>query len=198
MTKKKQYIKSGAKTLQRDKYAMLIAKGVDYKEAYIKAGFSKNSVNTEAHRLKENHDVKNAILYYKSKQQKPLDISSKGILAQVSNLAYFNIQDLFDSETGEIIPIHLLPRHVAACIKDMKRKEILGKDREVLRIEYEYRTYDKTPFIERLKEYKEKLIEDNVKSSMENNTNTVNIKINGIDMPIIKKEDKKDNNDERE
>lgn len=185
----KLHLKSGAKSKQRDEFSRLVAKGIDEKEAYVRAGFSEKQAKIEAPRLKKQFDVKHAILYYKAHYAKPLDISSKGILAQVSNLAYFNVQDLFD-DTGEPIPIHLLPRHVAACIKSFKRKEILGKNREVLRIEYDYTTYDKTPFIDKLKDYKQSLIEQNVKSSMQESNNTVNIKINGMSIPIIKNEEK--------
>lgn len=199
MSKNKKTFKSGAKTEAQNTFAKLVAKGVEVKEAYIRAGYSENVAHREAQRLCRKPGVKEAISYYEAYYKKPLDLTGKGMMTRLKLLADFNIKDLID-ENGDFMSPEKIPHHVAYSISDYKKKEIVDKDRNVCGVIHEYKFFDKKWALEKLKEYKSSLIEENVKSDIESSSPEVRIKLNGFEIPKIflkkLKEEKQEENNE--
>ncbi|MCP4163277.1 MAG: terminase small subunit, partial [Deltaproteobacteria bacterium] len=111
------------------KFAQIfLTNGRNGKDAIIRAGYSKKSAEVNACRLLKNDKVKAYIQYHQDIQEKEFDISLKRIQQETAKLAFQNTQDLYDEETGNIIPIHKLPRDVAASISGVEHTDIkVGK-----------------------------------------------------------------------
>lgn len=176
---KKIEIKSGAKTEKRDSFAKYLVKGYEQKEAFRKAGFTSKDATTEASRLKSQPDVKIAYNYYAAKMIKPLNISNNSIVSKVAAIASFNIKKLLDPKTGEPLPPHKLPWEVAEAVSAYKK--IITKEETTI---HEYKFYDKTWALDKLKEYKSALIEEENRSNQDNSPSRVQLKINGLNIPI--------------
>jgi phage terminase small subunit len=85
-------------------------------EAAIAAGWSPKSASVQGSRLLKRPDIQAAIRAVESKSEKKAQNLAEKVLAELSTLAFGNMQDCFDPETGEILPINQLPREVAATL----------------------------------------------------------------------------------
>lgn len=73
------------------------------------------------------------------------EITPEHVLGEMANLAFSNVQDLYDG-TGKMVPIHRLPRYVAAAIRSVKHRTLFGgrgEDREEIGTETEVMLWDK-------------------------------------------------------
>ncbi len=60
------------------------------------------------------HDAQSTVNSKKSEKQ--VENLADRVMSELSSLAFGNLQDCFDAETGELLPIHKLPREVAATL----------------------------------------------------------------------------------
>ena len=84
------------------------------------AGFSEKSAHTQGSRLLKRLDIQGAIAQARASKSKKLEHQAENlaekVLAELSRLAFSNLQDCFDPETGEMLPMNKLPREVAATL----------------------------------------------------------------------------------
>jgi phage terminase small subunit len=82
----------------------------------------------------------------RSQELETLDLGPARVLKELMLLAFSNAQDMYDPETGEMIPIHQLPRDVAAAIAGIERRDgFLGG--------LKVKSYDKKAALELLGKY---------------------------------------------
>ncbi|MCP4761055.1 MAG: terminase small subunit [archaeon] len=123
-----------------------ITNGRNAKKAYISAGYDNKNPSVAACTLLKHKKVKAYIEFHFDKEELKFDTSLKRIKEETAKLAYGNSQDLYNCDTGELIPIHKLPRHVAASIAGIKHTDIKvgkGKDRKTIGHTTEIKTSDK-------------------------------------------------------
>lgn len=84
--------------------------------AALSAGYEGKSIHQIAHRLVKTPSVAAEIARLRSKLEKKSEISAARVLEELGKLAFGNMQDLFDPETGELLPMNKLPRDVAATL----------------------------------------------------------------------------------
>jgi len=76
------------------------------------------------------------------------------ILLEEARLAFFDPRDLMDPCTGEILPFHELPEHMARAIVSLKViKTHSLRDPDLIRTEYYYKFADKGKALERLSKH---------------------------------------------
>lgn len=72
---------------------------------------------------------------------------------ELTKLSYSNARDLYD-ENGDLIPVHLLPDHISACISsmDVVRRVVTSKDGSVDEVQYTHkiRLHDKVKALQAL------------------------------------------------
>jgi phage terminase small subunit len=84
------------------------------------AGYSEKSAATQGSRLLKRLDIQGALAQSAAKSEKKAAEKAASladqVLSELSALAFGNLQDLFDPETGQLLPINKLPREVAAML----------------------------------------------------------------------------------
>ncbi len=88
-------------------------------QAAIRAGYSKKRADAIGYDLLRNTEVQTAIQAAMNKRSAKIEITADRVLEEIANMAFVNIQDLYD-ENGILKPINELPRHVAAGIQSVK------------------------------------------------------------------------------
>ena len=88
--------------------------------AAIAAGYSEKGASVQGSRLLKNPNVAAAIAAHDAVSEKKSAAKAENlaekVLSELSTLAFSNMADLFDPETGQMLPIHKLPREVAATL----------------------------------------------------------------------------------
>jgi phage terminase small subunit len=92
-----------------------------YRTAYPNA---KKSFGVSGHHLLKNPKVSAYIEKRKAAMAAKLEITPEKTLRAYARRAYFDPRQLFDPETGDIIPLHRLPRDVAAGVTKIKVKRL--------------------------------------------------------------------------
>lgn len=82
-----------------------------------------NSARVRAAELKKRPRVAARIQELMDARAERLAISGDNVLLELARLAFANHQDLFD-DAGRLIPIHLLPRDVAAAVTSIKVRSL--------------------------------------------------------------------------
>jgi phage terminase small subunit len=92
-------------------------------QAAISAGWSPKSAHKQGSRLLKRLDIQGAIAQARSKNGKKFETQvakaenlADKVIAEISKIAFGNLQDCFHPETGELLPISQLPREVAATL----------------------------------------------------------------------------------
>ena len=67
--------------------------------AIIKAGYSKNSAETQGSRMLTNVKVKAYITKHKAERAEKLDITADKVLKEIANVAFFDIRNIFDGSS---------------------------------------------------------------------------------------------------
>ncbi len=123
-----------------------LSNGRNATKAGLKAKYSKKGIHATVHTLLKNSKVSAYIQYYEGQLEKEFDISLKRIQQETAKLAFQNSQDLYDKETGNLIPIHKMDRDTAASIAGIKHTDIKvgkGEDRKTIGHTTEIKTSDK-------------------------------------------------------
>lgn len=129
-------------------------------KAAIRCGYSERSASAIGSNLFRKHRNKIEQLLHEKEQK--LDIDTDRILSEVMKMAMVNPNDFLDDE-GRLIPMHKLPRHVAAAISSFEaevRKS--GEDDEGNPIYVDvvkYKVWDKKASNELLMKYLGLLVE---------------------------------------
>ena len=91
--------------------------------AAIAAGYSEKGASVQGLRLSRNPSIAAAIAAHdaasgKKKEREAVKVENLAdrVMSELSSLAFGNMADLFDPETGDMLPIHKLPRDVAATL----------------------------------------------------------------------------------
>ena len=76
------------------------------------------------------------------------------ILREEARLAFYDLRDLVDPVTGDILPLKDLPEHMSRAIVSLKVIQTQSlKDPDLIRTEYRYKFADKGKALERLSRY---------------------------------------------
>ena len=110
--------------------------------AALKAGYSPKTAYSLGSRLLKHVEVKAIIDSANTKAFAEFEITTERILRERASLAYSNMVDFYDKD-GKLIPIHKLPRHIAAAINSIefnddgspKKYRTGGKDTSLQAIE---------------------------------------------------------------
>lgn len=95
-------------------------KDLNAKEAYIRAGFSRNNATTGSTRLMKNPLVKALIKKLKAELAKKMGVTIEMIVEEYRKIAFSNIKD-FLSEKNEITDIAALPKNKTAVVEMVKK-----------------------------------------------------------------------------
>lgn len=87
------------------------------------AGYSLLSCAGQGSDLLQNPIVQARVAELMAAEAELLEMSAEEARVETGLLAAFNMADLY-SEDGELIPIHELPREVAACINEVEYHEL--------------------------------------------------------------------------
>ena len=88
------------------------------KQAAIRSGCSPRTAEVQASTLLSYPKVAEAVAELAQEQADKLEITSEAVLLQVYCMAMADVRRLVD-ETGQPIPLHLLPEDIAAAIQDV-------------------------------------------------------------------------------
>ncbi len=112
---------------------------LDVERAAIEAGYSPTTAASKAYQWVSNGKVKplvfNEIKRRMLEREKRTGITQDRILSEIAKMPFFNIQDIYD-EYGELIPVHELPRDVAAAIQEINQDSIAGNEEQVIKRKY--------------------------------------------------------------
>ena len=104
------------KNRQREAFCQFSFKGENATQAAIKAKYSPNGARATGSRLLTIDDIKSRIDYLRRGIAEKCGITAEMLAQEYKKLAFSNMQDFVDSE-GKAIPLHELPRDVAAAIQ---------------------------------------------------------------------------------
>jgi phage terminase small subunit len=88
-------------------------------QAAIRAGYSEKTANEQAARLLANVSVRSLIDELKAGRAERTEITSDRVLKEIGRLAFADIRSVFD-ESGQLLPVHMLPSEVAASIASIE------------------------------------------------------------------------------
>ncbi len=130
----------------QERFKNNILKGMDGKNAYIKAGYKARGAAAEvnASRLLRNAKVKAEIEAGQKKAAYKAEISQQRILEEEKTLAFFDPGGLFD-ENGALLDLHKLPPAVRRAIAGL---EVINQADGSLK--FKYRFSDKGKSLERI------------------------------------------------
>jgi phage terminase small subunit len=101
---------------QQRAFAEAYSKTGNATSAAISAGYAEGSAAQMGYKLLKNKLVVAECGRLRARVEKKAEISAARVLEELGKLAFGNMADLFDPETGELLPIHKLPRDVAATL----------------------------------------------------------------------------------
>ena len=148
---KKKLIKSGEKPRRRKTNAITYRQWIFIKEyaasgngadAVRKAGFQTKRPDKYAFELRRKQEIVDAIETLKLERLKKYDITAERVLEELALVGYQNAQNLYDPETGALIPIHKLPETVARVISSIEVLKSQSTDGDVERTT-KIKTWDK-------------------------------------------------------
>lgn len=109
------------KNHRRERFCKLYVGQCDFVAARAArgAGYAAASSNVTGSKLLTNTDIQARIVELMEVESDLFDMSAEEARAETAALASFNMLDFYDEE-GILIPIHELPREVAACINEVE------------------------------------------------------------------------------
>jgi hypothetical protein len=93
-------------------------------------------------------EVQKAIREVLDIRSRRIEICGDSVLQEIANVAAGNVQDLYDDH-GQLIPIHRLPRHVAATVSEVTEKVMVTTEDSQI-IERKYKTYSRMDALNKL------------------------------------------------
>jgi phage terminase small subunit len=97
------------------------------KQAAIRAGYAPKNAEITASKLLRLAKVDRVVTSELERMADKFKVSRERNVKELARMAYYNLQDFYD-EDGALIPIHELPRDVAACLTSLEVREVYGKD----------------------------------------------------------------------
>ena len=110
-------------------FALEYIKEPNATKAAIAAGYSKKTAYAIGHKLLKIAEIQRLIESKVTKKIEKAELSAEKVLKEIANIAFFNIQDLYN-EDGTFKKIHELPEHVARAIASIEATELLSNDEE--------------------------------------------------------------------
>lgn len=117
-------------------------------QAAIRAGYSPRTASSRAHDLLKEPRVQALIQKGMNERAVRTEINSDIVIQEIAKLGFSNMQDFYD-KTGQLIPVHELPRHIAAAISEVTEK-VIGSIGEQEVLERKYKLIDKKGSLELL------------------------------------------------
>jgi phage terminase small subunit len=148
-TPKPRHQKKHGPTLKQWIFIKEVAAGVSGAEAVRRAGFKTNRPDSYAYELRRKHEISDAIETLKAERLKKYDITAERVLEELALIGYQNAQNLYDPETGALIPIHKLPESVARTIASIEVVTSLDENKNIERT-IKLKTWDKKGSLELL------------------------------------------------
>ncbi len=140
-------------TAQQRRFVNFILKGIDGKNAYIKAGYKArgNAAKAAASRLLTNVNVSSAIEVAQKQAAYNAEITVERILREEACIAFQNAGDVFELTKGTLIKPNELPEEVQRAIAGVEviATEVAGKKS----IKYRDKFWDKGRSLERLSKH---------------------------------------------
>lgn len=93
-----------------------------YKKAYSASSPQDSTARTNASSLLAKANIQKYLKKRREQMAAKLEITKEKVLMAYARRAFFDPRQLLDPETGELIPLHRLPRDVAACVTKLKVK----------------------------------------------------------------------------
>jgi hypothetical protein len=129
-----------------------------YRQAYDAKRMSENALNVEASKMIRHPKIALRIAALQAKvtavAEHKFEITAEKITAELAALAFFNPADLYD-ESGKLIPVKDLPRHVAAALSKIEQYEGRGEDREAVGTVKKVHWHDKKAALEQLGKWRD-------------------------------------------
>lgn len=139
-------------TTQRQLFVYCYCQHWNGAQAAREAGYSESIAKEHASLMLKDEAVKHAIDKQLNKIMGKIDIDTETVVQEIGKLAFANVKDLYD-EYGDLIPVHQLPREVAACIIEVTETNFKGK------ITRKYKTEGKSKNLELLGRYLQMFVE---------------------------------------
>ena len=124
------------------------------------------------------NQVQRAVRQLMDQQAVRLDITSDNVMQELAQLANSNIQELYD-DFGSILPIHRMPRRVAACIKEIEEKESVNSD-GIVTVTRKYKLYDRLTALDKMARVLN-MFSDQADPGEESGRLNVNLQVNFVD-----------------
>lgn len=84
-------------------------------QAAIRAGYSEKTAGQIGEQNLKKLEIANEIQKGMNSRSERIGITSDTVLQEIAKLSFSNVKGLFD-ETGRLLPIHMLPDHIAASV----------------------------------------------------------------------------------
>lgn len=141
-------------TAKQEKFTLKLFEGESQRDAYRFAFSTKNmsdaAVDVEACRLAASPNVALRLSELKEKQEKRTEITADRVIKELGKIAFGNLDEFYDDETGRLLQPHELSERASATLSSFKsRRESNGTDQPDDIID-EYKRYDKTKALELL------------------------------------------------
>lgn len=121
------------------------------KQAAIRAGYAPASAEVTASKLLRHAKVASSIADGKAKQLDAVNLTATRVLEEYRRLAFSDLNDCFDPETGALKPLRSMPKEARAAIASVKatKKNLTAGD-GVMEDVVEIKLWDKTRALESL------------------------------------------------
>jgi len=158
-------------------------------QAAIRAGYSEKTAEVKASQLLRIVKVKDRVSELQKTRSIRTEVTQDLVINEISKIAFANIQDIFD-EYGELIPIHELPREVAAALQEINQDSIGNGDGEQV-IKRKYKLSDKKSSLELLGRhlglFTDKIKHDHLSSDNSMSPTKQNRTIEEVETELIKR-----------
>lgn len=115
-------------TKQQDKFCEAYALNMgNAADAVRQAKFKTTQAARYGLELRRKPNVRRRIAYWEDFYHEQLMVGKDAVLREVATLAKFNTADLYDAD-GRLIPVHKLPREVAASVQEITHRVQDGDD----------------------------------------------------------------------
>lgn len=138
-------------TVKQELFVCLyLSNGGNASAAARDAGYSEKSARVVGTENLTKPAIKAAIDARRSIALDKYEVTVERVLEEMAKMAFINMKELYDLDTGLLIPIHLLPDKVAASIIEVTEKSY-GKGEPVF--ERKYKVSDKKGMLDLLAKY---------------------------------------------
>jgi len=122
-------------------------------QAALRAGYSENSARQIGSENLSKPYIQDRIATLCQARIKRVVLNQDNVLLELIKLANSDLRELFNQETGALLPIKEWPDHIAACVASFEVEELFegsGKDKMQIGFTKKVRFWDKTKSLELL------------------------------------------------